>query len=353
MSQRKRRPRAAVELPKGVHPVTSRGKTYYYFQLGRGTSSAGPRTRLPDDPHSPAFWQALRKAQVAQGVSHVETVDTVAAAIDGYLASAKDHVEKLTLYHYRRSLQIAKDAWGALPVAGIRPAHVAAIMKGLADTRSKANHFLAVMKQFSGWCLTEGLIAQSMIEGVKTFKLDNGHKPWTPEQLAAADKHLTGVVRQGFLLYRYTGQRGQDVVKLGPTHLDEGGFKVKQQKTNREVWCPIVPELAAEMKTWPRRPGPYLRQANGKPYDRRLIWKHFDEQRAKIPELAEVTLHGLRCTAVIDLRRAGLEVPQISDIVGMSLATVQRYCRFADTKESGKAALEILAERRTAKERKL
>lgn len=65
-----------------------------------------------------------------------------------------------------------------------------------------------------------------------------------------------------------------------------------------------------------------------------------------IKELADVTLHGLRCTAVINLRRSGLSAPQIGDIVGMSLATVQRYCRFADRKESGKAALVMLEERR-------
>lgn len=51
-----------------------------------------------------------------------------------------------------------------------------------------------------------------------------------------------------------------------------------------------------------------------------------------------------------NLRRSGLSAPQIGDIVGMSLATVQRYCRFADRKESGKAALVMLAERRKKKD---
>jgi hypothetical protein len=56
---------------------------------------------------------------------------------------------------------------------------------------------------------------------------------------------------------------------------------------------------------------------------------------------------------VINLRRASLEIAQIGDIVGMSLATIQRYCRFADAKKSGQAALIRLEELRTAKERKL
>jgi hypothetical protein len=94
-----------------------------------------------------------------------------------------------------------------------------------------------------------------------------------------------------------------------------------------------------EIATWEKRPGPFLLQANGKPYSRKLFWKHFDEARESIPELADVTLHGLRRTAVIRLRRAGLSVGQIGDIAGMSLATIERYCRFADRKTSGQAAL--------------
>jgi len=167
------------------------------------------------------------------------------------------------------------------------------------DKSIPANQFLALMKQLSGWASTQDLIAQSLVEGVKTFKTDGDHKPWTAEQLAAADKHLTAAMRCGYLLCRYTGQRGSDVVKLGPTLVDDGGFNVVQQKTKREVWCPILRELAAEMKSWPRQPDPYLRQESGKPYTRKLYWEQFDRAREGIPELANVTLHGLRCTAVI------------------------------------------------------
>ena len=351
---RKQRQRAAVELPKGIHRVVSRGREFFYFQAGRGTSAEGPRIRLPDDPHKPEFWAALR---TAHGKSNIETENLVSAAIDGYLAAATGRVGEETFYNYRRSLDIARKAWGKLPIAGVRPAHVLQIMNGLASTPGKANNFLSAMKLLSGWAITQDLIVQSLVEGVKSYKLTGGHKPWTAAQIAAAKRDLTGVVRRGIMLYLYTGQRGSDVVRLGPTYIDDGGFDLSferaQQKTRAEVWCPILPELASEMESWPRRPGPYLVQDSGAPYTRNLFWDHFDQQRANIPELEGVTLHGLRCTAVINLRRAGLSVPQIGDIVGMSLATVQRYCRFADRKESGKAALVMLTGRRTAKERKL
>ena len=52
------------------------------------------------------------------------------------------------------------------------------------------------------------------------------------------------------MLLLYTGQRGSDMVRLGPTMIDDGGFDLGwrgQQKTGTRPWCPIFPELAKEM----------------------------------------------------------------------------------------------------------
>ena len=138
-------------------------------------------------------------------------------------------------YNYGRSLSIARKAWGPLPIAGVRPSHVLEVMNGLALTPGKANNFLSAMKLLSGWAITQDLISQSLVEGVKAYKLTGGHKPWTTAQIAAAKRDLSGVVRRGIMLYLYTGQRGSDVVRLGPTYLDDGGFDLSferaQQKT--------------------------------------------------------------------------------------------------------------------------
>jgi integrase len=339
-------PRAAVKLPKGVHKVRARGNEYYYYQAGRGTSAEGPRIKIPYDPEAPEFWAALREAQ---GKSSVPTVNTVNLVIDEYIAAASPTLSASAFDHYQRALGIAKRAWGDLPIEGLRPSHVKRLMDGMAKTPAKANQFLSVMKVLSGWAIVSDKIQQSLTEGVKPYKVTGGHKPWTDAQIAAAHAKLTGEVRKGVMLYLYTGQRGQDVVKLGPTYIDDGGFDLGQKKTGVDVWCPILPELAAEMATWEKRPGPFLRLADGRPYTRSRFWNHFTDAIEGIPELAGVTLHGMRCTAVIRLRHAGLSVPQISDIVGMSMQTVARYCRFADRKAGGKEALIMLEAHRAAK----
>lgn len=343
---RKKRPRGALEFPKGVHSVLARGKMYYFYQAGRGTSAEGPRIPLPRDPQSPEFWAALREAQ---GKSSVPTVNTVNFVVDEYLAAASPTLSASAFDHYRRALGIAKRAWGNLPIEGVRPSHVKKLMEGMAKTPAKANQFLSVMRVLSGWALVSDKITQGLTEGVKAYKVKGGHKPWTDAQIAIAHAKLSGNVRRGVMLYLYTGQRGQDVVQLGPTDIDDGGFDLGQKKTGVDVWCPIVSELAAEMAKWEKRPGPFLLREDGKPYSRKLFWEHFTAAIEGIPELAEVTLHGMRCTAVIRLRHAGLSVPQISDIVGMSLQTVTRYCRFADRRTGGKEALIKLEDHRASK----
>ncbi|WP_238232745.1 tyrosine-type recombinase/integrase [Methylobacterium thuringiense] len=279
--------------------------------------------------------------------------NTVNALIDAYEASPA-FTDPGTLSDgsrevYRRSLRIARDAWGELPAAKLRPVHVQAVMDGFSQTKGKANSFLGAMRAVSAWASARGHIETSLTEGVKPYPITGGHKPWSPAQMTAVREQLTGTIRRGVMLYVYTGQRGSDVVRLGWTDIDEGGFSVRQRKTGREVWCPIVPELAAEMATWERRPGPFLLQESGKPFTRKLFSKHFAAVRDETPALAGVTLHGLRCTAVIRLRREGLSTGQISDITGMSLAMIERYCRFADKKASGQAALISL--NRTREER--
>lgn len=331
-----------MDLPKGVHRVVSRAREYFYFQPGRGTAAPGVRIRLPNDPHTPEFWQALRQAQ---GVTGGPRIDTVNSLIDAYESwEGFGLLSEGTQYHYRRMLKIARDAWGELASDGLRPSHIQGVVDGFAAKPGKANEFLGTMRALSAWARARDKIPHTLTEGVKPYAKTSGHKPWTPAQIAAVDQ-LKGMIRRGIMLYLYTGQRGSDIVRLGWTDIDEGGFSLTQRKTKREVWCPIVPELAAEMATWEKAPGPFVRQANGKPYNRKLFWLHYTQAVEKIPELAGATLHGLRCTAVVRLRRKGLSTSQIGDITGMSLQMIERYCRFADKKANGKAALISLEER--------
>lgn len=337
---RRKKPKTAVPLPKNVQAVTARGRVYFYYQEGRGTKTEGERIPLPRDPQSPEFWAAVRKAQ-GQSAAMVE--QSFDAAVDAYLTGARfNGLAPGTREMYLRELNVARAAWGSLPAHGLKPKHIQGMVDEFAAQPGKANNFLGTMRAFSQWAFKNDYLSCSITEGVEGAKAGGGHKPWSDAQIIAAHEKLTGMVKRGVMLMLYTGQRGSDVVRLGPTFVDEGGFALGQRKTGVQVWCPIVPELEAEMQTWERRPGPYLLQADGRPYTRKRMSKHFREMADEIPELKDATLHGLRATAVVRLRREGMTNPQIEDIVGMSAAMVARYSRFADLKVSGKLALHKL-----------
>jgi integrase len=339
-----RKGRGIVTLPKGVHRTVSHRKERYHYQRNRGTSYAGPRIKLPNDPRSPEFWAALRRVQ--DGTSIID-VSSINALLDLYLSSPQfGDLAPGSQAQYRLHLKRVRKAWGNLPSVGLRPHHIRELLDSMADRKGSANTLLGVLRALSDWGLERGHFEMSITHGVKPYKTEGGHKPWTAEQCASAAKTLSGLVKRAYFLGRYTGQRISDVVRLGPTMLDEGGFRLAPQKTGHrigEIWIPIEPPLAAEMATWDHQLGPYV------PMAIKTLEDHFARQRDAVPELVGLTFHGLRGTRVIELRERGHNTLEISAQVGMSQGIIERYCRFADRKKLGKAAVLNLAEKRNKK----
>jgi integrase len=340
----RRRKDPTIALPPGVHRVISRAREYFYYQPGRGSKFPGPRIRLPNDPQSPEFWNAVRQAQGLGGPVPTDTINALADAYELAWPALPRKLSEGTQRTYRTSLALVRKAWGDLPANRLRPSYVQSLMDNLAETPGKANNTLDALRAMCRWAMgPRELLDRDPTLGVAHFEPGEGHKPWTPEQLKCADEHFTGTLRRAFMLMRYTGQRISDIVRLGWTDIDEGGFSLRQKKTGVKPWCPIFPELEAEMATWERRPGPFLTQDNGRPFSTNQLWKVFDAARKDLPVLEGAVPHGLRAVAVIRLRQAGHSIPQISDMIGMSPPMVERYCRHADRKAGGQAVLLALA----------
>lgn len=331
-----------VAFPKGVHAVKrSSGKVDYYWQAHRGTKNAGPRYKLPDDPQSAEFWSVIRALrQKDYGVKPYSFSDM----LDDYETSKKfSTLSAGTKEMYAAPLRRARELFGEKLPESVGPLDMREALDSLSE--GSARNFHGVMRAVSKWAQSFGKIKHDFTVGISVGKTKGGHKPWSDAQIRVAKERLTGMVRRAFFLELYTGQRGSDVVRLHPGMIDDGGFRIEQQKTGREVYVPILPELKKEMATWPKDKGAYIKQegrAKGKPYTRKLMDRHFKDQRDKIELLKDATMHGLRATAVINLRERGLTPLQIEDFVGMSHAMIARYCRFADKKKSGKAAAETL-----------
>jgi len=174
--------------------------------------------------------------------------------------------------------------------------------------------------------------------------------------VALVEQHGRPFIARAVTLAANTGQRGSDLVRMGPTDLEtydgQPGINVTQKKTGLRIWIPLTPALRAAMETWERQPGPFLRGADGTPLSRHRLSMAWERERDVNPALrpcAGLVMHGLRATAVVRLRRAGAPATQIADMVGLSVAMVERYCRFADQRDNALAAVHYLG--RTGAER--
>ena len=297
----------------------------------------------------------MRPAQPRPKVLRV-TDDCFAAIVRAFLASPKwtnpppvgysEGTKKL--WSRELNFMARPDVLGALSVDEMRPALVQAFFDGIADRPGRQGYAMSALKQLEKWAIVRDLLPRQITLGVEIGHPAGGHVPWTDEQIALAEKHARPELARAVTLGANTGQRGSDLVRIGPTDIElyEGtpGFDVTQKKTGRRVWVPITSTLADAIKVWDRKPGPYLTRADGRPWTRKDLTEAWSYERETNPALAPLkaaglVLHGLRASACVRLRRAGATIPQIADMVGMSEEMVARYCRFSIQKENAVAAL--------------
>jgi hypothetical protein len=256
-----------------------------------------------------------------------------------------------TRENYARLLHLAEtpDGLGAVSTDEMRPALVQAFLDGLSHKPGAQMNARTALRALEKWAIVRDLLPRPITLGTELVGSDGGHIPWTDEQVAfgemVAVPHLSRVISLG----ANTGQRGSDIIRMRWTDIEahDGhlGIKVKQLKTGREIWIPFTQAMIKKIDSWERRPGFIVLRQDGTPFMRRLQLSHqwiAELRRPQIAALRGLVLHGLRATAVVRLRRAGVSAPLISDMVGMSEPMVARYCRFSDQKDNALAAVHIL-----------
>jgi integrase len=291
--------------------------------------------------------------------------DTFASVIRTYLASETFRaLAPETQRTWKRMLHIAElpDCLGAESVDDIRPALVQAFLDGLSHKPGNQHVARTALKAVERYALVRDLLHHPICTGTVIVGSDGGHEPWTDAQVALAEQHARPDVARAITLAVSTGQRGSDVVRMRPCDVEVNkghpGILVRQKKTDVRLWVPFLPPLIEALASWDYEPGsivPFILRPNGKPHTRQTFAWHWYAERIRNPALASLNeaglvMHGLRATAVVRLRKAGLSVLQVCDIVGMSESMVSRYCRLADKTDRAISAIEALA--RTSGERR-
>jgi integrase len=332
------RKRPAVELPRYVRRVIVGGREYFYFQRGRSSKTPGPRLSLPSDPHSEEFWKAYRGFLGGKAASGRTFDDLIVA----YRASHEfTKLANRTRDDYIRYLDIVSQAWGSLLVSELRPKHVIQLRDEWANTPVAANHLLSVLKTLIGWGVPREFSETNPCIFVPKMETnEEGAKPWPAWAYSLIAEHAREDMRRSVLLARYTGQRQEDVLVISPEHIDDGGIKVVQQKTGKELWVPLHADLKGELESWDG--SPYVRTPKNEPYTPerfRAAWTRFMNKTPAGRIRGEgFTFHGLRASSCEKLHEAGCNDNEISSITGMSPAMIRRYLRFANQKRLAKAA---------------
>ena len=248
---------------------------------------------------------------------------------------------------------------GAVSIEAIRPALVQGYLDGWDDKPGKQAAALTAFKALEKWAIVRDLVTRPFTLGVETGKPQGGHTPWSDAQVELGEQRASPALARVITLGANTGQRGFDLIRMGPTDIETyngiQGINVTQQKTGRQVWIPINSTLAAAMATWGRRAGPFLLKPMGNVWTREALthaWLYERDHNRALEELkrAGLVLHGLRGHACVRLRRSGATPMQIADMVGMSVPMVEKYCRLSMQKENASAAVHFLE--RTISERR-
>lgn len=274
-----------------------------------------------------------------------------ANVIRAFLDSPKfQKYEPATKDNWTRQLRLAErpDTLGALSVYVIRPALVQAFLDGLSDRPGKQTVAFRALKQLERWAIVRDLLPHPITTGVEVELSDDGHEPWTDEQVVLGEAHARLGLGRVITLAANTGQRGSDLVRMCWSDIEtisgRPGINVTQAKTGRKLWVPFTQPLMAALETWERRPGPMLYRPSGRAWTRTRLSTDWSIERRDNPALqplkdAGLVIHGLRATACVRLSRSGATTRQISGMVGMSEQMVARYCRLSEQKENALAAV--------------
>ena len=103
-----------MRLPKGVERVRARGRTYYYWNPGRGTDREGDRIPLPNaDAHPADFWREVERR--TSSIPTIFPAGSVGDLVERYCASEEfKSLAESTQSSYGVSLNRLKavEAWG-------------------------------------------------------------------------------------------------------------------------------------------------------------------------------------------------------------------------------------------------
>lgn len=322
-----------MPLPTEVHRVVARGKPYYYWHPGRGTSRAeGKPVRLPDaERETRRFWEEVERL----GGKPQYEERSLAIMLQRYGAS--DQFGKLsaaTRRDYARYLAFWTEHLGRFGAADIRASHIMLIRdREHAGKLSTGNHAVAVLSAAYVWGIPRDFAVHNPAKDVPHSRIEtDGRLPWPPWALEIAHKHFRPELRRAVALGLYTGQRLGDVLRMQRSDIEADGIRVKQSKTKKDLFVPFHEAIKPEIEAALASPHDFLVcREDGRPFTSQDFQAMWSREMAKEPhgriKREGFSFHGLRTLAVAALAATGNDAIRVASITGQSLNIVERYLK--------------------------
>jgi hypothetical protein len=173
-----------VMMLEHVHAVKRpSGKINYYYHPFRNTPKEGQRVRLPDDPRSAAFWEAIQKARNGPEPGGMTKM------IDAYFASPHFGSRAVnTRREYSRYLEIIRGIWGDLDPRGLKPMHIAELRDQHGTTPAKANNLVRSLGALYAWGIERGFADDNPTLSVSRLQVGE-YEPWPENTWTLAMRH--------------------------------------------------------------------------------------------------------------------------------------------------------------------
>lgn len=328
-----------IPLPY-LNPVKSKGRVYWYYRRD------GMRQRVEGKAGTPEFLEnynrihAAFEAEPRSGAAP----GTFASLITAYLSSPEymklgDRAKQ----EYRAYLDQMRERFGHLSYRSMSRRFVYAYRDSMAATPSKANHAIKVLRLLLFYALDHELIPKNPAVRIKKLETGDGWQPWPEAALERFHVDARGAARVAAMLALYTGQRKGDVLAMRWSDIKDGGIRVKQAKTGAELFIPIHPTLAAELRDVAKLGLAIVGRQDGRPYTDsgfNAVWRR---EKARLG-LRGVQFHGLRKNAVAALYEAQCTPQQVQAITGhASLEMVAHYGKSANQKRMAAQAIDMWA----------
>jgi len=341
------RPRLSRTLPKYVSLFLDRhqkprirfrktGLPVYYAKAQPGTAE------FTEEYHA---WLNSKRPPIIIGTIEPGSFDDL---ISRYYSSMEWKVltNPRTQRVYRGDIERFRNIYGNRQVSGMTAARLSTLLGKMSDRPSAANNLKKRLSQLFSFAILLGWQTHNPAKVVKPFKnTGDGIKAWDEEQIEAFEAcHPLGTKPHlAFALMLYTAQRRSDAVRMGKQHTKNAEIRVKQIKTNAELWIPIHPKLQQAIDACPSGHLSFLVTEFGKPFTANGFGNWFRRQ-CHAAGLQGYSSHGLRKATSRRMAELGLSNALIKSITGhASDAEVTRYTKSARQQLMARKAMSVLA----------